>query len=92
MISLSSFSRQLLQEAYDHYQKTNDSEFVILPKNPYYLIHVLNSVETLKDHGFIDNITSNLLNADSINIVPTEHMSFCITRAGIEYCRFQRDG
>lgn len=81
---------QVLEEAYEQYQQSGEREFIVIPKNPEYLIRVLNTVPTLLDEGYITNVTDNLLNDSSIQIVPTEYMSFTITFDGIEYVRRNR--
>lgn len=77
----------ILFEAYEHFKKTNDMHFEILPKNPDYLLNVLNSVQILQNDGYITNVSENLLNDNSIYLVPMESMSFDITLAGIEFVR-----
>lgn len=81
----------ILLEAYEHYTNTTNRHFIVLPKNPEYLLNVLNSVQTLKENGYIDNVSDNLLNDSPINIYPVESMSFDITSAGIEYVRANRN-
>ena len=81
----------LLEEAYDQYQHSLNDEFTVLPKSPEYLISALNTIPTLMEAGFITDVTENLLDNASINLVPTEHMSFIITSDGIEYVRCGRD-
>lgn len=81
----------LLEEAYDQYQRTLNNEFVVIPKNPEYLISVLNAIPTLLECGYITDVTPNLLHDASIDIVPLEHMSFSITGDGIKYVRCGRE-
>lgn len=81
----------VLLEAYEHFKKTNDEHYKILPKNPNYIVNVLNSVQTLQAGGCITNVSDNLLNHNSISLVPLETMSFDITSAGIAFVSANRD-
>lgn len=75
----------LLTEAYENYQKTGNKHFTVIPKNSEYLLFVINSVPDLQERGYITNVSDNLLNEDSISLVPLEDMSFDITFRGIEF-------
>ena len=81
----------ILEEAYDQYQRSLNREFTVVPKNPEYLIDVLNTISTLLERGFVADVTDNLLNNASIELQPLEHMAFTITTTGIEYVRRCRE-
>lgn len=81
----------ILYEAYEHYQKTGDRHFVALPKNPDYLLSVLNKVPYLLERGFVCNVSDNILNVSSFDIVPLEEMSFDITFNGIQFIEALRE-
>lgn len=80
----------ILEEAYEQYQKSYEREFRVIPKNPDYIISVLNTIPTLMEQGFITDVTDNLLNGSSIQLIPLEYMSFTLTSDGIEYVRSNR--
>lgn len=80
----------VLEEAYEQYQQSYEREFRVIPRSPDYLTNVLDTIPALLDNGFITDVTDNLLNDASIQIVPTEYMSFTITSDGIEYIRSNR--
>lgn len=75
----------ILYEAYEYYRKTGDNHFVVLPKNPDYLLTVLNSIPGMLERDFITNVSDNLLNVSSISLVPLDSMSFDITFNGINF-------
>lgn len=75
----------ILYEAYEHYQKTGDKHFNVLPKNPNYLGLAINTVPNMLEQGFVENVSNNLLNVSSISLVPLEDMSFDITLLGIRF-------
>jgi len=83
----------ILHEAYKHYRKTGDNHFIVLPKNPDYLLTALNSIPNMLERGFITNVSDNLLNDSSISLVPLEDMSFDITFNGITFIesRFRKE-
>lgn len=81
----------VLYEAYEHYRKTGDRCFKVLPKNPDYLLNVLNTVPSLQESGYIDNVSDNLLNDDAISLFPLEDASFDITFAGIRFIEHSRE-
>ena len=74
-------------EAYENYIKTGNRRFSCIPKNPDYLLNILNSVPDLLEDGYIANASDNLTHRNSTNLVSTDSMSFDITAAGIEYVR-----
>lgn len=74
-----------LYEAYEHYKKTGDSHFTVLPKNPDYLFTVINSIPDMLERDFITNVSDNLLDDSSISLIPFERMSFDITFNGIHF-------
>lgn len=80
----------ILYEAYEYYQKTGDKHFNVLPKNPDYLRLVINAVPDMLERRFIENVSDNLLNCSSINLVPMENMSFDITFDGIQFINSRR--
>lgn len=80
----------ILYEAYKHYETTGDKHFVVLPKNPKYLMDVLTSIDGLQKNGFVSNVSDNLINYDSIHLSPMESMSFDITFAGIQFIERNR--
>ena len=82
---------QILEEAYDHYQRSWNEKFTFLPKSPEYLVNVINTVPTLMNNGFITDVSNNLLECNSISLTPPEYMSFTITSDGIEYVRSGRN-
>ena len=59
----------ILYEAYEHYRKTGDNHFIVLPKNPDYLLTVLNSIPDMLERGFITNASANLLDANGIHFI-----------------------
>lgn len=61
---------QILEEAYDHYQRSWNEEFTFLPKSPEHLVNVINTVPTLMNNGFITNVSNNLLDCSSISLTP----------------------
>lgn len=75
----------VLYEAYEYYQKTGDRHFQVLPKKPDYLFDIIRIVPYMLERDFIENISDNLLNDSSINLVPLEDMSFDITFNGIRF-------
>lgn len=81
----------ILYEAYEHYRKTGDNHFIVLPKNPDYLLTVFNSIPDMLERGFITNVSANLLDASSISLVPLEDMSFDITFNGIHFIESRRE-
>lgn len=78
-------SYPVLYEAYVHYQKTGERHFTVIPKNSDYLFNVLRTVPYLQEHGYIDNVSDNLLDDSAISLIPLEHMSFRITYSGIRF-------
>jgi len=74
-----------LYEAYCHYYKTGEKHFNVLPKNPDYLLNVINEIPYLLERGFIENVSDNLLYDSAIYLVPLEDMSFDITFTGIHF-------
>ncbi len=81
----------ILYEAYEHYRKTGNKHFIVVPKNPYYLLVVINSVSDMLKRGFITNVSDNLLNNDFISLHPLEEMSFDITFSGIRFIESRRE-
>lgn len=79
----------ILLEAYEHFKSTNDRQYKTIPKNPGYLVNLLNSVETLQADGYISNLSHNL-SGNSTKLNPLEVMSFEITPAGVEYVERNR--
>ena len=47
----------ILYEAYNHYLKTGDKHFKVLPKSPDYLLKVLNKVPDMLERDFIENVS-----------------------------------
>lgn len=84
------FAEQLLNTAYNHYEQTGESLYQVKPLNSEYIIHVLNSVPTLLDLGYITDVSDNLLNCSGFHLSPLEEMYFSITLTGIEYVRANR--
>lgn len=74
-----------LYEAYSHYRKTGEKHFNVLPKNPDYLLNVINEILYLLERDFIENVSDNLLNDLAISLVPLEDISFDITFTGIHF-------
>ena len=81
----------ILYEAYEHYRKTGDNHFIVLPKSPDYLLTVINSIPDMLERGFITNASDNLLDDSSISLVPLEDMSFDITFNGICFIESRRE-
>lgn len=81
----------ILYEAYEHYRKTGDNHFIVLPKSPDYLLAVINTISDMLESGFVTNVSDNLLNDASINLVPLEEMSFDITFNGIRFIESRRE-
>ena len=88
-------SYPILYEAYENYQRTGNRHFIFSPKNADFVYNVLNTVPYLKEHGYIDNVSENLIidNKDilSISISPTEFLSFDITFSGIRFAEADRN-
>ena len=81
----------ILYEAYEHYRKTGDNHFIVLPKSPDYLLAVINTVSDMLERDFITNVSDNLLNDASISLAPLEEMSFDITFNGIRFIESRRE-
>lgn len=83
----------ILFEAYEQYQKTGNRHFDVFPKNQNYIIHAINTIPYLKDNGYIEQVSDNLLldTTNVISLVPLEPMSFDITRKGILFAETSRE-
>lgn len=81
----------VLYEAYEHYRKTGDNHFIVLPKNPDYLLTVINKIPDMLERDFVINVSDNLLNDSSISFSPLEDMSFDITSNGIRFIENSRE-
>lgn len=81
----------ILYEAYEHYRKTGDNHFIVLPKCPDYLLAVINTISDMLERGFVTNVSDNLFNVASISLVPLEEMSFDITFNGIRFIESRRE-
>ena len=42
----------ILYEAYEHYRKTGNNHFTVLPKSPDYLLTVINNISDMLEKGF----------------------------------------
>lgn len=81
----------ILFEAYEHYRKTGDKHFIVLPKSPDYLLTVINSIPDMLERDFITNVSDNLLDEAPISLHPLEEMSFNITFNGIRFIESRRE-
>ena len=81
----------ILYEAYEHYRKTRNNHFTVLPKSPDYLLTVINNISDMLEKGFVTNVSDNLLNDASISLHPLEEMSFDITLSGIRFIETRRE-
>ncbi len=81
----------ILFEAYEHYQKTRDSHYDFLPKNPDYVLNAINAIPCLLEYGYVDNVSDNLLDNAPISLSPLEHMCFDITLKGIQFVESGRE-
>lgn len=91
-MSINKNSYPVLYEAYEHYVNTGERHFRVVPKNPEYIVNVLNTIHTLKNNGYIDNVSDslNLPEIDGFNLIPPEPMSFDITFEGIWFVEDDR--
>lgn len=82
----------VLYEAYEHYAKTGDKHFRVLPKTLDYYRYVIGAIPTLREEGYICNVSNNLLieRTNSFNLVPVDDMSFDITIDGIMFAEDNR--
>lgn len=79
----------ILLEAYEHFKSTNDRQYKTFPKNKSHLVNILNSVQALREDGYITNLSDNLI-GNSTSIFPPDMVSFEITPAGVEYVERNR--
>lgn len=71
---MSQFEKYLLELAYNNYLKTYDLKFRFVPKNTNDLVHTINSLNSLKESGYVEVLSDNL-NKDTLNLL-TEDMIF----------------
>ena len=79
---------QLLNDAYIHCMETGNYEYRVTPANQQSFINLVNTAQNLKDYGYIEKLSDNLVGKTAF-LVPFK-VSFSITYDGIEYIRSKR--
>ena len=80
--------KQLLTDAYNHCMKTGEYEYRITPANQQSFFNLAKTSQSLKNYGYIRDLSDNLLGKTDF-LIPSE-VFFSITFDGIKYVRSKR--